>query len=150
MADADIRLWIGYDEETVEIVDVMAYKGDDFDRIPGATYVEIFPPLHPDAIKLEKHANGTISVVRDDDKWTIIEPRLFKHFRLERARRLVATDFLMVSDFPFPSDTIRQAWITYRQALRDITAINPTLQANGMGDLIVTWPTAPIWPANVV
>ena len=73
-----------------------------------------------------------------------------RELRQERNWRIGRTDFLMVSDFPFPSDTIRQAWITYRQALRDITAINPTLQANGMGDLIVTWPTPPIWPANVV
>jgi hypothetical protein len=54
MADADIRLWIGYDEETVEIVDVMAYKGDDFDRIPGATYVEIFPPFTPRCYQTRK------------------------------------------------------------------------------------------------
>ena len=80
----------------------------------------------------------------------LVAAQPLENLRQERNGRIGRTDFLMVSDFPFPSDTIRQAWITYRQALRDITAINPTLQANGMGDLIVTWPTAPIWPANVV
>jgi hypothetical protein len=69
--------------------------------------------------------------------------------RQERNGRIGRTDFLMVSDFPFPSDTIRQAWITYRQALRDITATTtPSLDENGQ--LVVTWPTPPIWPANVV
>ena len=69
--------------------------------------------------------------------------------RQERNWRIGRTDFLMVSDFPFPSDTIRQAWITYRQALRDITATTtPSLDENGQ--LVVTWPTPPIWPANVV
>ena len=69
--------------------------------------------------------------------------------RQERNERIRRTDFLMVSDFPFPSDTIRQAWITYRQALRDITATTtPSLDENNQ--LVVTWPTPPTWPANVV
>jgi hypothetical protein len=72
-----------------------------------------------------------------------------RELRQERNWRIGRTDFLMVSDFPFPSDTIRQAWITYRQALRDITATTtPSLDENGQ--LVVTWPTPPIWPANVV
>ena len=72
-----------------------------------------------------------------------------RELRQERNGRIGRTDFLMVSDFPFPSDTIRQAWKTYRQALRDITATTtPSLDENGQ--LVVTWPTAPIWPANVV
>jgi hypothetical protein len=72
-----------------------------------------------------------------------------RELRQERNWRIGRTDFLMVSDFPFPSDTIRQAWITYRQALRDITATTtPSFDENGQ--LVVTWPTAPIWPANVV
>ena len=72
-----------------------------------------------------------------------------RELRQERNGRIGRTDFLMVSDFPFPSDTIRQAWKTYRQALRDITATTtPSLDENGQ--LVVTWPTPPIWPANVV
>jgi hypothetical protein len=72
-----------------------------------------------------------------------------RELRQERNWRIGRTDFLMVSDFPFPSDTIRQAWITYRQALRDITATT-SRDLNENGQLVVTWPTAPIWPANVV
>ena len=72
-----------------------------------------------------------------------------RELRQERNGRIGRTDFLMVSDFPFPSDTIRQAWITYRQALRDITATT-TPSFDEDGQLIVAWPTAPIWPANVV
>jgi len=132
MTDADIRLWIGYDEKAVEIVDVMAYKGDDFDRIPGATYVEIFPPLHPDAIKLEKHANGTISVVHDDDKWTVIEPRLFRNFRQERNRRLAECDWVVIratsTDTPIPEE-----WKVYMQALRDLPSVTED-------------PANPVWP----
>ena len=79
----------------------------------------------------------------------LIDAQPLENLRQERNGRIGRTDFLMVSDFPFPSDTIRQAWITYRQALRDITATTtPSLDENGQ--LVVTWPTAPIWPANVV
>jgi hypothetical protein len=72
-----------------------------------------------------------------------------RELRQERNWRIGRTDFLMVSDFPFPSDTIRQAWKTYRQALRDITATT-SRDLNENGQLVVAWPTAPIWPANVV
>ena len=72
-----------------------------------------------------------------------------RKLRQERNGRIGRTDFLMVSDFPFPSDTIRQAWKTYRQALRDITATT-SRDLNEDGQLVVTWPTPPIWPANVV
>jgi hypothetical protein len=72
-----------------------------------------------------------------------------RELRQERNGCIGRTDFLMVSDFPFPSDTIRQAWKTYRQALRDITATT-SRDLNEDGQLVVTWPTAPIWPANVV
>lgn len=79
----------------------------------------------------------------------LIDAKPVRELRLQRCVKLTTTDFLMVSDFPFPSDTIRQAWKTYRQALRDLPITSPpTYDENGQ--LVVTWPTAPIWPANVV
>lgn len=69
--------------------------------------------------------------------------------RQERNLKLQSTDFLMVSDFPYPSEDIREAWKTYRRNLRNITAtVTPSLDEDGQ--LVVTWPTPPIWPANVV
>ena len=127
-----IRIWIGYDEETVEIVDVMEYEGDDFDRIPGATYVEIFPPLHPGAIKLENDSNGNISIVRDDDKWSKLEPKLFRNFRQERNKRLAECDWVVIratsTETPVPEE-----WKTYMQALRDLPANTED-------------PANPVWP----
>ena len=79
----------------------------------------------------------------------LIDAQPLENLRQERNGRIGRTDFLMVSDFPFPSDTIRQAWKTYRQALRDITATT-SRDLNEDGQLVVAWPTAPIWPANVV
>jgi hypothetical protein len=72
-----------------------------------------------------------------------------RELRLQRNTKLSATDFLMAEDYPFPSTDIKQAWRTYRQALRDLPITSPpTYDENGQ--LIVAWPTAPIWPANVV
>ena len=73
----------------------------------------------------------------------------FKELRLERTSRLKKTDHLMVSDFPYPSEDIRTAWKTYRTALRNLPVTSPpSFDENGL--LVVTWPTPPIWPANVV
>lgn len=72
-----------------------------------------------------------------------------REVRSQRNAKLSATDFLMTSDFPFPSNDIKQAWTTYRQALRDLPVTSPpTYDVNG--NLVVAWPTPPIWPANVV
>jgi hypothetical protein len=127
-----IRIWIGYDEETVEIVDVMEYEGDDFDRIPGATYVEIFPPLHPGAIKLENDSNGNISIVRDDDKWSKLEPKLFRNFRQERNRRLAEVDWVTLKAYS-TGTPVPEEWVTYMQALRDLPSNTED-------------PANPVWP----
>ena len=73
----------------------------------------------------------------------------FNELRLERNNKLKKTDHLTVSDYPYPSDTIRSAWITYRQQLRNLpVTVTPSYDENG--HLVVTWPKPPIWPANVV
>jgi hypothetical protein len=61
-----------------------------------------------------------------------------KLLRIERDKRLAATDWWAVSD-----RTITDAQKTYRQALRDITInASPTLLANGRLDLdSINWPT---------
>tara|TARA_B110000305_G_scaffold108174_1_gene121743 strand:- start:24 stop:431 length:408 start_codon:yes stop_codon:yes gene_type:complete len=72
-----------------------------------------------------------------------------QRLREERNIRLRRTDFLTVPDFPYPSEEIKQAWLNYRTILRNITATTtPSLDEDG--NLVVTWPTPPIWPANVV
>ena len=57
--------------------------------------------------------------------------------------KLFETDMYAIPDFGHPSDTIKQAWLTYRQALRDLpTTASPQLDANG-NLTNVTWPTPP-------
>ena len=80
-----------------------------------------------------------------------VQKEYLKQLREGRTKRMTATDFLMVSDFPYPSIEIKTAWRNYRQALRDLPATNSTVQLDEeMEYFVVTWPTAPIWPTNVV
>ena len=60
--------------------------------------------------------------------------------RLERNRRLAATDWRILDDYPM---TNKLNWKTYRQALRDLPATaEPELDENGMLTN-VTWPEEP-------
>ena len=62
--------------------------------------------------------------------------------REERFRLLSECDWTQGSDVP---DSIKTAWQTYRQQLRDLPAsASPSLDSNGNLDLTsVTWPTEP-------
>ena len=64
--------------------------------------------------------------------------------RRERQKRLVPTDVYGLADFPFPDDITKQAWLTYRQALRNITDKYPNPDIDDNDKLIgVTWPGVP-------
>jgi hypothetical protein len=79
----------------------------------------------------------------------LLDAQPLKILRVQRNQLLKQTDFLTVSDFPYPSEDIRTAWLVYRQKLRNITATEtPSLDENYQ--LVVTWPTPPLWPPNVV
>ena len=72
---------------------------------------------------------------------------------LRRARdpKLSGTDIYVLADFPHKNDTIKQAWLTYRQSLRDITKTNPTPIVDDDDNLIgIVWPTAPNAVSTVV
>lgn len=70
-----------------------------------------------------------------------IEP--LRLLREERDKLLLETDKYSINDWPHPSEEVKQAWITYRQALRDLPTIStPQLDENGKLTN-VTWPTPP-------
>ena len=61
--------------------------------------------------------------------------------RLERDARIAKTDWRATVDYP---GTDQEAWLTYRQALRDLPATaEPELDENGMLTN-VTWPEEPV------
>jgi len=66
-----------------------------------------------------------------------------KILREERNLLLDKTDKYVVIDYPHPSEEVKQAWLTYRQALRDLPSTS-TPQLDENGNLTnVTWPTSP-------
>ena len=74
---------------------------------------------------------------------TIENEMSFKVLREERDLLLDKTDKYVVIDYPHPSEEVKQAWLTYRQELRDLPA-TATPQLDDNDELTnVTWPTPP-------
>ena len=67
----------------------------------------------------------------------------YEHLRMEREKILVQTDKYTLSDFPHPNDTIKNQWLAYRQALRDITTQTPTVNLETGEVSNITWPIPP-------
>lgn len=68
------------------------------------------------------------------------EAELFQQLRTERDRRLTATDYLLMQDYPLSGDQ-RAAVQVYRQALRDLPA-QPGAPWDGGGEG-TPWPELP-------
>lgn len=80
------------------------------------------------------------------DSKTAQEP--MRLLREERNRRLVKTDIYALPDYPHPNEDTRVAWLSYRQALRELPSnASPTLNERYELDMeSVTWPRSPIDP----
>jgi len=66
----------------------------------------------------------------------LIDAQPWKELREERNRRIAQTDYLATIDYPHASEEVKQAWLDYRQALRDLPS-NTTDPSNPV------WPIAP-------
>jgi hypothetical protein len=66
----------------------------------------------------------------------LIDAQPWKELREERNKRIAQTDYLFTSDYPHATEEVKQAWLDYRQALRDLPA-NTTDPENPV------WPQAP-------
>jgi hypothetical protein len=66
----------------------------------------------------------------------LIDAQPWKELREERNKRIAETDYLAIPDYPHPTPEAEQAWLDYRQALRDLPA-NTTDPENPV------WPEAP-------
>ena len=64
----------------------------------------------------------------------------FERLRAERDRRIAATDFMIMADYPIPADQ-RTAVQAYRQALRDLPAQEGAPWDGGGEE--TPWPAAP-------
>jgi len=66
----------------------------------------------------------------------LIDAQPWKELREERNKRIAQTDYLFTSDYPHATEEVKQVWLDYRQALRDLPA-NTTDPENPV------WPEAP-------
>jgi len=63
----------------------------------------------------------------------LIDAQPWKELRTDRNKRIAQTDYLFTSDYPHATEEVKQAWLDYRQALRDLPANTED-------------PAAPVWP----
>lgn len=80
-------------------------QGDDWQS--PARYMEDLGPLPAGAVMVRP------------EKPAPTEAELFQQLRAERDRRIAATDYLLMPDYPL-DDTLKEAVRLYRQALRDL------------------------------
>lgn len=101
-------------------------EGDDWQSQPR--YTENLGPLPAGAVTVRP------------EKPSPTEAELFQQLRAERDRRLTATDYLLMQDYPIPADQLT-AVQAYRQALRDFPA-QEGAPWDGGGDE-TPWPELP-------
>tara|TARA_B110001450_G_C17286834_1_gene345787 strand:+ start:171 stop:578 length:408 start_codon:yes stop_codon:yes gene_type:complete len=63
--------------------------------------------------------------------------------RKKRNKLLVESDYLAMPDYPYPTETTKQALLTYRQQLRDLPQKSTPQLDNDDKLTNVTWPTPP-------
>jgi hypothetical protein len=66
----------------------------------------------------------------------LVVVRKWEELREERNKRIAQTDYLFTSDYPHATEEVKQAWLDYRQSLRD-------LPANTEDPSDPTWPQEP-------
>ena len=101
-------------------------EGDDWQS--PARYMEDLGPLPA----------GAVTVC--PEKPALTEAELFQQLRAERDRRLAATDYLLMPDYPL-DDTLKGAVQLYRQALRDLPSQEGAPWDGGAED--TPWPEIP-------
>lgn len=99
------------------------------------TYDTIIWKDNASNIPTESEVNAEINIITSNIAFELL--------RNNRNLLLDKTDKYIISDFAHPSEEIKQAWLTYRQELRDLPA-TATPQLDENGNLTnVTWPTPP-------
>lgn len=141
--DGHVARWTGDTWETVEdhrqALDETGTKqggtpywlpdqGDDWQS--PARYMEDLGPLPTGAVTVRP------------EKPAPTEAELFQQLRAERDRRLSATDYLLMQDYPL-DNTLKEAVRLYRQALRDLPSQEGAPWDGGGEE--TPWPEIPNW-----
>jgi len=99
------------------------------DKPPGFSFLDTW-----DSIKfLEEGHEKPPKEAFEAKLQELIDAQPWKELRQERDTRLAQTDYLATIDYPHASEEAKQAWIDYRQSLRDLPANTED-------------PSAPVWP----
>jgi hypothetical protein len=113
----------------------------------GPTLIDALQSLYPSR-QWTVHGNSYEGILWDDDLsrptkeeveaklQELIDAQPLKELRTKRNTLLDQSDKYIVADYPHPSPEARQAWLDYRQALRDLPSTSED-PANPV------WPTAP-------
>ena len=119
---------------TIKLTKILLKLNADFVSCSD-TYESIDWKENASNIPTESEINAEILVIESEISFNVL--------RKERDRLLDKTDKYIIPDFAHPSEEVKQAWITYRQELRDLPA-TATPQLDENGNLTnVTWPTPP-------
>ena len=95
--------------------------------------IEIPQEYYLDAITFQRDENGQVIINRITEKEQELKIEELKQLRTNRNALLDQTDKYIVADYPPPTPEARQAWLDYRQALRDLPSTTED-------------PTNPVWP----
>ena len=120
---------------TIKLTKILLKLNADFVSCSD-TYESIDWKENASNIPTESEINAEILAIESEISFNVL--------RKERDRLLDKTDKYIIPDFAHPSEEVKQAWITYRQELRDLPA-TATPQLDENGNLTnVTWPTPPL------
>ena len=123
--DENLNVIFSYTRETIKLMDDI--------EIPQEYYL--------DAITFQRDKNGSIIFNRDTEKENELKIEELNQLRTKRNTFLDESDKYVTVDFPHPTPEARQAWLDYRQALRDLPA-NTEDPANPV------WPVQPTAPTS--
>ena len=77
-------------------------------------------------------------------KTAIAHEYALKILRTQRNQKLQESDAKSLPDYPHANDTIKQAWLAYRQELRNLT-VDASITIDDFGNLQnITWPQPPL------
>ena len=115
--DENLNVIFSYTRESIKLMDDI--------EIPQEYYL--------DAITFQRDENGQVIINRITEKEQELKIEELKQLRTNRNALLDQTDKYIVADYPHPTPEARQAWLDYRQALRDLPANTED-------------PKNPVWP----
>jgi len=133
--------FIGFDPVTLNIVDSF-YGSGSAGRSKKMKYMQVDPDVHIRNVKVVKVSELEYALENKvpteqylENQKTLENAFIYENLRNERNRLLSQTDKYATIDFPHGSEAAKQAWLDYRQALRDLPSTTDAADP--------TWPIAP-------